>query len=282
MELPYELEELVLGCLVGDVSALRNCSLTCRRFTPIAQRFLFDEVEFVFTEYEDNARHERFRSFILSSSHIGKLVKSVLVVDIHDNLKIGRPQGFVGDTTLPDCLTVLTSLHNFRLANQGFLPLLWTSASPRVQNTLKTIFQSVTNISLYRIRDIPFSVFAGCVTLESLSLVLVSFIKDDALENSTHTVPDEDRPRLKSLRSLQLKLPELVFQDVANWFVDVACPLDISGLLKLSVTMTMEYYDDPRAKSLEHRDHESVARLLNACAKSLVIFCFSPTFRGEP
>jgi hypothetical protein len=103
--------------------------------------------------------------------------------------------------------------------------------------------------------------------LESLSLVLVKFIKDDALENSTHTLPDEGRTRLKSLR---LELLDPAFHFVSNWFMGAACPLNISGLSKLAVTMTTGHYD-----------HGSTTRLLNASAKSLEIFCFSPMFRGQ-
>jgi hypothetical protein len=137
-----------------------------------------------------------------------------------------------------------------------------------MKGTLESIFWSVSNISLYRIVDIPPSVFAGCITLESLSLEFVSFIKGVPPKKSTNNTPDNARTRLKSLR---LTLPDQGFQDVANWFTDPACPLDISGLLKLSATMTLEYYD-----------HGHVAKLLNACAQSLEIFCFSPTFKGKP
>jgi hypothetical protein len=137
-----------------------------------------------------------------------------------------------------------------------------------MKGTLECIFWSVSNISLYRIVDIPPLVFEGCVALESLSLEFVSFIRAVPAKESMDNIPDEGRTRLKSLR---LTLTDDGFQHIANWFTDPACPLDISGLLKLSATMTLEYYD-----------HGNIAKLLDACAQSLEIFCFSPTFKGEP
>jgi hypothetical protein len=109
---------------------------------------------------------------------------------------------------------------------------------------------------------------AGCVSLESLSLVMVTFIEDDAVENSMHTLPDKDRTHLKSLQ-LSLMNPDL--HRVTNCFMAPGCPLDISGLLRLSVTMAWG-----------HNDHGDITRLLNASAKSLEIFCFSPPLKCEP
>lgn len=267
MELPYELEELVLGYLVGDTSALRNCSLTCRRFTPISQRILFARVEFSLSDEYIHRQPERFRFLILSSPHIADLVTGVSIIDNCYHIMAPAIQ-FHGDTHLPECLPILINLRNLSLEGKGFSTLLWSSVSSRMKGTLESIFWSMTNVSLYRIVDIPPPVFAGCIALESLSLEFVSFIKDVPPKKSTKKIPDNARARLKSLR---LTLPDQGYQDVANWFTDPACPLDISGLLKLSATMTLEYYD-----------HGHVAKLLNACAQSLEIFCFSPTFKGKP
>ena len=174
MELPYELEDLVLGYLVDDASALRNCSLACRRFTPIAQRCLFtrSRVKFIFTESKDHSRQERFRSLILSSPHIAKLVESVSVINNNDNTRnLAQLTHFLGETNLPECLPMLTSLRDFSLENTGLAALYWTSASRRMKIALGTIFQFVTNIYFFRIMNIPLSVLAGCRALESLSLV---------------------------------------------------------------------------------------------------------------
>ena len=268
MELPYELEELVLGYLIGNTSALRNCSLACRRFTPISQRILFARVEFSLSDEHIHRHPERFRDLILSSPHIANLVTGVSIIDRNHRIDIDRAIQFRGVTHLLECLPILINLQNLSLESKGFSMLPWTSLSSRMEGTLESIFWSVTNISLYRIVDIPPPVFAGCVALESLSLEFVSFMKGVPQKKSTNNIPDHARTRLKSLR---LTLPDQSFQDVANWFMDPACPLDISGVLKLSATMTLEYYD-----------HGHVAKLLDACAQSLQIFCFSPTFKGEP
>jgi len=267
MELPYELEELVLGCLIGDTSALRNCSLTCRRFTPISQKMLFARVEFSLCDEHIHRQPERFRSLILSSPHIANLVTGVSIIDNRYSIMDPAIQ-FHGDTHLPECLPILINLRNLSLESKGFSMLPWIPVSSRMRGTLESIFWSVTNISLYRIVDVPLPVFARCITLESLSLEFVSFIKGIPPKKPTNDIPDNARIRLKSLR---LTLPDQGLHDVAKWFTDSACPLDISGLLKLSATMTLEYYD-----------HGNVAKLLDTCAQSLEIFCFSPTFKGEP
>ena len=133
MELPYELEELVLGYLIGDTSALRNCSLTCRRFTPIAQRSLFARVEFSLSHEHTHRHPERFRSLILSSLHIANLVTSVSIIDNRYHIMdLDRGIQFHGDTHLPECLPMLTNLQNLSLESKGFWMLPWASASSHI------------------------------------------------------------------------------------------------------------------------------------------------------
>jgi hypothetical protein len=177
------------------------------------------------------------------------------------------------DPMLSSLLLRLRNVKNFSMESFALGSLDWISIRPTVQDALINVFHSnaLTSLALYRVVDISLDVLDGCSALQDLSLELVSFPKQDrdaffATSRTTQTQRDR-RARLKSLR---LTLSDPLFQFFSTWITTSVCGLDVTKLQRFAASMTMEYYD-----------HGNVNRILQACAQTLEVFCFSPTFQCE-
>ncbi|KAF9486194.1 hypothetical protein BDN70DRAFT_237970 [Pholiota conissans] len=157
------------------------------------------------------------------------------------------------------------------MENTAFGHLRWTSTSMTVQDALTRTFHSdvLTHLALYRIVDVPLDVVDRCSALEELSLELVDFLKQDmdAFFSGTWE-PRTMRSRKTELKSLCVTLSDPLFHFISLWITSPVCNLSVASLQRFAASMTMEYYD-----------HGNVDRILQACAATVQIFCFSPTFR---
>lgn len=270
-DLPYELHELI--CSYLDSSTLTTYSMTCHQFHSIAQKSIFSKVKLIFPRPTgiSNSRTEGLLRLSASSPQICELVEAVSLVD-----RRHLPFNFMitylwDDPILSSLLFRLQNVKNFSMESLALSSLAWISTSPTVQDALISVFHSntLTSLALYRVVDLPLDVLDGCTALQDLSLELVTFPKQDmdaffAISGTTKTQL-ERRARLKSLR---LTLSDPLFHFFSTWITTPVCGLDVTNLQRFAASMTMEYYD-----------HGNVNRILQACAKTLEVFCFSPTFQ---
>ncbi|KAH9477451.1 hypothetical protein JR316_0009664 [Psilocybe cubensis] len=262
--LPHELEEQILQYLSHDIPSLKATSLACHRFAYTSRKYLFNTVVLTFSSHGViQTSPRRFMEILISSPYIGDFVQNLSIVD--DRYKIGGYTHLRFDTILPTCLPLLKGLRAIAVQSNSLTSLGWDAMSTDVQNALEDAFQAPTLVSLsfYRILDVPLRLLSMPPSLKNLSLRLVTFKKATGLNGS------RDVGKLPRLTSLLLMLSDSTFNLFSQWIASQESSLDISDVRKLSVTMTMEYYD-----------HGNVRMLLDATASSLEIFCFSPVFGG--
>ncbi|KAF8156878.1 hypothetical protein B0H34DRAFT_476753 [Crassisporium funariophilum] len=273
-DLPFELEDLIFSYLHDDPSSLKASSLVCRRFAAIAKKHLFASVTLHFSVREGKRRAaEQFRELLFSSPRITHLVEGILIVNLDS---IGRYTCLHNDTILPECLPLLGKLKTISITCQALSTIIWTAMSIDVQRALQDSFrsQSLVDITLKRVTEIPLLMFDGCPALESLTLEHVTFRKDHMLQlldgQWTRNPSASARPRLQNL---SVALSDPLFRFFAEWMTSPVGPLDIVKLKKLSVSLMTEYG--------RHPDSMGVGRLLEACKDSLELFCFSPHFEVD-
>lgn len=273
-QLPQELEDLIIQYLSHDLVSLRASSLVCHRFTYTSRKYLFNTIVLNFSTYGDpQSAPARFMELLISSPYICDFVRNLSVVD--SRYKIGGPTHLRFDTILPICLPLLQGLRSIAVESNALTSLMWTAMSQDVQLALEETFRSpsLISISFYRMLDLPLALLSRPPSLQNLSLRLVTFRKEDMgkeRENCAHDVGSTQETRKPPrLTSLLLMLSDPIFNFFATWITSQESLLDISGIRRLSVTMTMEYYD-----------HGNVRMLLDAITSSLEIFCFSPVFGG--
>ncbi|KAH9477493.1 hypothetical protein JR316_0009710 [Psilocybe cubensis] len=185
-------------------------------------------------------------------------------------------------TTAIPCPTT-SSVSEPGIRPKGYIwPVSWSFIPSAVRNELRTAFrsQSLVHIRLAHMRGIPLSVLAlaGCPLLEGLVLEDVTF--SGALEgggtggetvdwDASAAAQAQRRPRdsvlqsqRRPLKMLRLELAEPAFHAFAQWATNDDCPLDISSVQHMSLTMPKQY-----------STHGGINALLSECADSLRTFC---------
>lgn len=303
--LPVELEQHILSYLKDDIPSLRACSLTCRRWVYSTQRYLFARIllDFRHVLFPSQADPpDRFCQLLLSCPRISAYVKELSIVISHgmedqdlrrltDILQVclpllGHLRGInLGRGTSSSVISGSTSIPGIR-KKVYIWPVSWHFLPSVVRGELSTTFRShsLVNIRLAHMRGVPLSVLAlaGCPRLEGLFLEDVTF--DGVLADSSQVQaeramamaqmrPSKDavlQGQRRPLKTLRLALSEPALQTFAQWATSLECPLDISTVEHLSVTMIKQY-----------ADHGWINALLDECADSLRTFCCRIEIQGK-
>lgn len=268
--LPFDLEELILCHLQCEPSSLKACSLVCHIFRHICQRFLFKDIIVRYPStspatVESSVCPFLLHEFLQSTPQIANAVRGVDI--IADSYRLQDLDNF-----LP-CPSFLENIRSIGLDTNSARPIYWCFLLPRTQQSLYNLSHSnrIVNIRFRRVFDLPISLIAECPSLEGLSLISVTFQRDNMLHAPDGAwKPSAMRLERPHLKSLHLSISTEAFRTFTDTLTGSPALLDLSALVKLSVSIFSLRFDYNRLNSFLH-----------AVGNSLELFCFSPIAPGN-
>ena len=168
--LPPELIHCIVDHLFDDMPTLTSIRVTDRTFNLSCRRHIFRAVNL-----NTKSRIEKFEELVASSPSIVPFIQD-FAFELADHM-FSHPDPELNDT-ISHLLLQLTHIAVFDLGSE--LVTQWKDWPPTIRSAINIPLSSphLYSLSMFNIQGVPTSLFATCLTLADLYLVLVTFEDD--------------------------------------------------------------------------------------------------------
>ncbi|KAH9481086.1 hypothetical protein JR316_0005605 [Psilocybe cubensis] len=275
--LPQELNDEIMHYLWDDTLALKSCSLACRSFRKICQRFLFSSIVIYPPSYRKQWISTAFQDLLESSPHLAQYVRYLNVIDRHTAPKVSD-EWLSRDTALVACLPQLLNLRGLVIQYQKYyyynIPGVW---SQMMRSGLVAAIYEVMHLPKFRFLDLtgfPLDLVKYCPNLRHLAVDDPILIKVNLghIDNTTF-----QKIQLESLEVFAHEIYSLQIIPDADTF-DYKYPEAFVKLCNESIDITQLKRLHASAEGCSQAGgHGLLAYIMHACAESLQELVFSPS-----
>ncbi|KAF9554123.1 hypothetical protein CPC08DRAFT_821876 [Agrocybe pediades] len=252
--LPLELQEVIVNELEGENEALKQCALTCRLYRYLAQKLLF---KIVVLEFNCEDAVQKFLGILQNSSQLSGYVKHLYIGERHGRHEADRAQMLL-NTSIPQIIPALTNVVDLLLG--GFVYFWFTELKPSLQLAIIAKCESLLDLMLLRVKDVPLKIFDHLPRLEKIDIHCVAFA--NLRGSDPHYQVVTPPCRIKDMRLADANIPRIGSRTVYPFFMEQKIAV---GLLQsLSITMDRRSWEP-----FLPTDIEAVKGLIRNNAESL-------------
>ncbi|KAJ6586333.1 hypothetical protein DFH09DRAFT_255227 [Mycena vulgaris] len=250
--LPQELLDLVIDHLFDDLESLRVCAVVSSSFLHSSRSHLFSHLRVDQRHTIDELHGILARSPVLAAQ-VGSL-------HLWDNIM--RRQSWLEDYPelapgVAHLSRILPSLQRFCITiDAGAVHWANISKTFRIFANDTLALPTLTCVEIAGLYGLPFTLFANCPALKSLTLKWVTFDERDNLDFAATLAACADSPPIQ-LEHLSIDVQWRVLELLSRWILLPQSPLDATQLKSFACTFD------------SISDHLPVQTLLSTCASTL-------------
>ncbi|PFH46563.1 hypothetical protein AMATHDRAFT_7660 [Amanita thiersii Skay4041] len=201
---PLELLDAVIGCLEGDICALRSCALVCQSWCYPSRTRIFRQITFDFSDfdpYRTLSSLKLLHGCLNRNSYIQHYVRNIVICNLQWPIAAVTRRGESALRVVANILTLFRGVRELTLSNTNW----WCLTDVLQQSICETIFPSCTDLLLedfmtFKIIDIS-RLLSFTNDLSSLKLKNISSL-DVTFSTSIQLDPNEYEGRKRQLRSM--------------------------------------------------------------------------------
>ncbi|KAF8211690.1 hypothetical protein K438DRAFT_1928976 [Mycena galopus ATCC 62051] len=258
LSLPQELFDHIIDQLFDDLETLRSCALVSSNFLLSSRPHIFSHLRVGHLDQEHTVGG--LQDIFARLPHLNTRVQSLHLWD-----HIMRRHSWMEEwpaSLAPGVAQFLHTLSMKRFAitiESGFVH--WANVSEALCTSIHLVLstQTLTCLELTGLYGLPFTLFANCPRLKSVTLKWITFDERDNLDFATTLAACKGSP-LTLLNHLSIDLDRRVLEFLSRWILHPESPLKITQLTSFECTL------DGRL------DYITVQRLLDECSSTLEHF----------